>query len=156
MKKYSLSCFVVYLLFLLPLNLFGQITFPSGTNLCDYTPYKLVWYENFDGYRDGSGTLHNDLNPLIWHKYSELAPYGFPVVYDSSNITVAGGICTLAVKHTPASGLDSNGTLVHSNYTVAKIKTDIYNRPYFRYLIKASLKQGYLTRALTILILISN
>ncbi|NDB85912.1 MAG: glycosyl hydrolase family protein, partial [Alphaproteobacteria bacterium] len=108
---------------------FAQLTyFPSGTNLCDTGTYKLVYYDEFNGYVDGSGTFHSDVNPVFWRKYDysvDLCTYKLHATYDAGNVTVGGGICTLAVKRQPRTISSSSGSY-SALYSISKIQATSY------------------------------
>ena len=76
--------------------------FTAGANLCDGTPWQLVWYDEFNGYTDGSGVYINDLDPHRWVKQSGVGLHPF-YSYDPSNITINSGVLYLATNQIPTS-----------------------------------------------------
>jgi len=90
-------------------DLIAQVTFPAGTNLCETTPWKLVWDEEFnqnaldankwvtfseDGDWDANGNLYN---PPI----STQPRQGTKVNYLQQNVVVGNGTCKLIAKYQP-------------------------------------------------------
>lgn len=79
------------------------VTFPSGTSLCDNTPYKLVFYDEFNG---------QTIDATKWNKHNNwlgcesdnwddgrILPTGYNSIAKDENVKVGGGICNLTLRH---------------------------------------------------------
>lgn len=78
------------------------VTFPSATNVCDYTPWKLVFYDGFDGTSVKSSNWYtfNTNNGGTNDNWCE-ARVGYPgneSIHRDENVVVSGGTVKLKVK----------------------------------------------------------
>ncbi len=78
-------------------------SFPTGTNLCDSAPWRLVFYDEFNGCTDASGYHSNALDPTKWY-IEDGIPYrasggALINVMRNANCILNNGICTLAAHH---------------------------------------------------------
>lgn len=103
----------------------AQVVFPAGTNLCESTPWKLVWYDEFDGTAINTDKWFTFLDDANWDDYGVIVP---PVSQGSrtmnrasnfmdANVTVSGGTCKLTAKYQPNTWINS-----YKQYTSGLIK----------------------------------
>jgi hypothetical protein len=107
MKK---NIFFFIMLVFLGLNILNaQVTFPTGTNLCETTPWKLVWYDEFDGAAINTNKWFTFLDDNNWGPNGVIVP---PISQESrtmnrganfldANVTVSNGTCKLTAKYQP-------------------------------------------------------
>jgi len=105
------------------------VIFGSGTNLCDPSPWNLVFYDDFNG---------TDLDRSKWHSYNSFPHYesdnwtegrtSVGTTYGQSinldrNVVVSNGTCKLIMKREPTTWVCDTCTMtpVSRNYTSGMI-----------------------------------
>ena len=114
----------------------AQTTFPAGTSLCDSTPWKLVWYDEFSGTAINTDKWFTFLDDNNWSGGLVTVP---PVSQESramnrganfmdANVTVSDGTCKLTAKYQPNTWLGS-----YKRYTsgLIKAKESGVNKPMY-------------------------
>lgn len=131
------SKLIILILCIQSITTFAQlppVTFPSGTDVCDYTPWKLVFYDGFDGTSiDASKwytfNTNNSGTTDDWDEGRKPYPNNYSVIKDG-NTVVSGGTLKLKLKQESTSwhcATCSMSTL-NENYSSGYISSKmIYN-----------------------------
>jgi len=104
------------------------VIFPSGATVCDPTPYKLVFDEEFDG---------NSIDLTKWHTWCNYSgPYegddwsngrwdfqGSTTIIRDQNVVVSGGTVKLQIKHGPESWQCTGCPIKTANYSSGWLTT---------------------------------
>jgi beta-glucanase (GH16 family) len=82
-----------------------DVQMTPGASFCDTTPFKLVFYDNFDGYTDKSVPWPGNYNPLAldpekWEIFSGASGYGINPVRRAQEVEPNNGtgVCVLHVR----------------------------------------------------------
>lgn len=108
----------------------AQVTFPAGTNLCETTPWKLVWYDEFDGTSIDNSKWFTFLDDGNWGPNGVIVP---PISQGSrtmnrgsnftdANVVVSSGTCKLIAKYQPNTWI--NSTKLYTSGLIKARKND--------------------------------
>lgn len=120
------------------------VTFPAGTNLCDSTPYKLIFVDEFNGssldsskwitfnsWKGMSRTVNGvtiDGDHENWSQGRIRAP--FNAIIRKENVSVSNGTCKiLARNETTTWQCDTCSTPVTKNLSIGTIATPYHKMP---------------------------
>jgi beta-glucanase (GH16 family) len=148
MKRTQLLCLLLFI----TVRLFSQtITFPSGTVLCDGSPWKLVFYDEFNGtgldttkwkpYYYWDGGPSNWVSQRFYHN----------AILRDDNIDVSGGICHMkmwSLGDTVQWHCDAcyGETTYYSHYTSSWLST-LWDVPYVYGKFEIRAKMSIATKA---------
>jgi hypothetical protein len=114
----------------------AQVTFPAGTNLCDTIPWKLVWFDEFEGTAINKDKWFTFLDDNNWDAKGVVVPpasresrtMNRGVNFMDANVTVSGGTCKLTAKYQPNTWMGS-----FKRYTsgLIKAKESGVNKPMY-------------------------
>ncbi len=128
----------------------AQVTFPAGTNLCESTPWKLVWHDEFDGTSLDNNKWYTFSDDNNWSPQGTIyvppinveGRRGNMVNYLDANVTVSNGSCKLSAKYEPNNILGSYQNFSSGYIKARLIENGLNHLQYFnkgKFEIKAKL-----------------